>query len=678
MKISISQRIGIILSITLFICLGSMFFFLLAQEEKNKKDNALESVSELSGFIKETVQYSMSQGATDVKPLVESIGKNENITDIHINPTDIIKANSESKFDSKELSALKTKQSVSEEEIYNNQHVYRIVEPILAEEDCLTCHEAKTGDPLAVVSFRYSMQKTYAAIESQRLQATILSAAIIILAFFIVMYFLKKYIVKDLLQSVCCIEHLATGDLTETVNLKRTDEIGKLCISIDTLRKILNDQAQSAQQIARGNLNIDINMVSEKDTLAISMRSIQKNLKLLISDLNSLTASAIEGDLQTRANQENHSGDYKSIVIGFNQTLDAITHPIREGAGVLAQIASGDLTARVINEYRGDQKIITESINKVADTLLETMTKVHELVNSLANASSQISTSAEEMATGSQEQSKQTADVANAIEQMASTIQSTTNNANSASEFSKKAGLTAKNGGEVVKQTVGGMNKIADVVHNAALTVQELGKNSDKIGEIIQVIDDIADQTNLLALNAAIEAARAGEQGRGFAVVADEVRKLAERTTKATKEIAAMIKQIQRDTALAVDSIENGSKEVETGKQMANKAIVALDDIIISTKETMEIVNQVAEASEEQTATAEVISKSIEAISTVTMQSATGTQQIVESVENLHTLTTNLQKLIKQFKVGERNLQFDRHTDTGEYSVRSNGKLIHK
>jgi methyl-accepting chemotaxis protein len=224
------------------------------------------------------------------------------------------------------------------------------------------------------------------------------------------------------------------------------------------------------------------------------------------------------------------------------------------------------------------------------------------------------------------------------------------------------------------------MNRIAEVVQKSALTVQALGKSSDQIGEIVQVIDDIADQTNLLALNAAIEAARAGEQGRGFAVVADEVRKLAERTTKATKEIAGMIRQIQKDTSGAVESMSKGTEEVEKGKALADKAGESLKEIIKGAEKAVDVITQVAAASEEQSSTSEQISKSIEMINNVTRESTEGIQQIARASEDLSRLTTNLQELISHFNVGSdtRNNFNDDHEQKSRsrLAVRSNGKIV--
>jgi methyl-accepting chemotaxis protein len=189
------------------------------------------------------------------------------------------------------------------------------------------------------------------------------------------------------------------------------------------------------------------------------------------------------------------------------------------------------------------------------------------------------------------------------------------------------------------------------VVKKSAETVEALGRSSDQIGEIVQVIDDIADQTNLLALNAAIEAARAGEQGRGFAVVADEVRKLAERTTKATKEIAAMIKQIQKDTGEAVESMKVGTDEVERGKALADEAGRSLNLMITGAVEVVDMIMQVAAASEEQSSVAAEISKNVDSIRNVTKETTTGVQEIARASEDLNRLTVNLQQSVSIFRI---------------------------
>jgi methyl-accepting chemotaxis protein len=216
--------------------------------------------------------------------------------------------------------------------------------------------------------------------------------------------------------------------------------------------------------------------------------------------------------------------------------------------------------------------------------------------------------------------------------------------------------------------------------------VNELGNSSGKIGDIITVIDDIADQTNLLALNAAIEAARAGEQGRGFAVVADEVRKLAERTTRATKEIADLIKGIQSLTHRGVASMEKAGGIVAENREMTEKTAVALQNIVRESNRVTDMVAQIAAASEEQSSASEQISKNIEAISSVTNQSAAGAQQIARAAEDLNRLTENLQQLLAGFKLGNetsvqqppaatpRKTSF--RTPKSNIAVKANGTLV--
>ena len=326
------------------------------------------------------------------------------------------------------------------------------------------------------------------------------------------------------------------------------------------------------------------------------------------------------------------------------------------------KFAQGDLTVSLDNDRDDDIKRLFNGFSNAVAGLRDLIAHVQETAAAAASASNQINSSTEEMAAGVQEQSMQTTEVAGAIEEMARTIVDNTRSANAASDASMQAGSKAKTGGRVVYDTIEGINRIADVVSTSAETVFSLGQNSDKIGEIVQVIDDIADQTNLLALNAAIEAARAGEQGRGFAVVADEVRKLAERTTKATKEIADMINQIQRDTANAVSSMKAGSEEVAKGKALANQAGEVLKEIIAEAESVTEIAAQVAAASEEQSATAEQIGKNIENINNVAQESSNGIRQIAQAAEDLSRLTNELEGMVNRFNLGSaRNMQPRKH-----------------
>lgn len=317
---------------------------------------------------------------------------------------------------------------------------------------------------------------------------------------------------------------------------------------------------------------------------------------------------------------------------------------IRNEQGVLVRMIGGsrDITAETKRrEYE--------------QTLIALIEDIAQVVRRLYTSVQQISQNAEAIASGARSQAEQVSNVAAAIEEMSYTSQE---NAQLASTAAHEAALTneqAVQGGNVVGSTIQGMSKIADVVMKSAKTIEELGKTSEQIGEVVQVIEEIADQTNLLALNAAIEAARAGEQGRGFAVVADEVRKLAERTQKATKEIAQTIKRIQSETYQAVSAMNEGTNEVRRGEIAAGQASGALNSIIGSTDKVADIISQLASASEEQTATSTNIAQSVENISADTTRFAASTEGIGRTIEEISNMASHLQDLVAQFNAGTGN-----------------------
>lgn len=329
-----------------------------------------------------------------------------------------------------------------------------------------------------------------------------------------------------------------------------------------------------------------------------------------------------------------------------------ITKHIELVVDAMHRILHGDLTGEELSitssDELGDLGRATNEMQKSLRTMIGSVSKSAERI---ATASEEFSATAAEQAQGAENQKDQTHQVAAAMQEMSSTVAQVAENSNKASEASQKAADTARLGGQIVEDTLAKMRAIADSVGHTGKRVQELGKSSNQIGEIIGVIDDIADQTNLLALNAAIEAARAGEQGRGFAVVADEVRKLAERTSKATKEITQMIQNIQTETHSAVEAMQAGTKLVELGVESTTQAGNSLHEIIKTSELVGDMILLIASASTEQSSASEEININIEQIAQIAQETAAGSQESAKAVHELSKLATNLQTIVNKFRV---------------------------
>jgi methyl-accepting chemotaxis protein len=315
-------------------------------------------------------------------------------------------------------------------------------------------------------------------------------------------------------------------------------------------------------------------------------------------------------------------------------------------------IAAGDLTHDDLKVSSQDELgELTAAINGMSGSLKRMIVAIMDNSAHVASASEELSSSATLQAQGADMQKDQTTQVATAMQEMSATVHEVSENSLKAANASHNAAQAARQGGQTVQETLATMRSIADSTRKVAMRITELGKSSEKIGKIIAVIDDIADQTNLLALNAAIEAARAGEQGRGFAVVADEVRKLAERTAQATKEIAGMIESIQVETRSAVEAMELGNREVESGVKKTSASGAALEEIIKMSEDVGGMIAQIATAATEQSSATEQINASVAQISSATQESSVAAGQTAKACSELSGMALDLQNIVSQFKL---------------------------
>ena len=397
--------------------------------------------------------------------------------------------------------------------------------------------------------------------------------------------------------------------------------------------------SNAAREVSRGNLEqrVDITTLEETGELAGAFNTMADHIAKALSDLEE-ERRAIEGKVADAVDESERHKQYLA---------DSVDIILKE----MQRFADGDLTMQLPDDRDGEIGKLFAGFNRAVQNLRQLLLKVVELVQATNVASEEITANLVSVARGAEEQTDQTNSVAGASEQMASSSIENNNLSEQAVKMAEQAKEAASAGGDIITKTIKRMDSISTVVNNTADSVRKLGRSSSEIGEIIGVIKEIADQTNLLALNAAIEAARAGEKGRGFAVVADEVRMLAERTSDATGTIVNMIKTIQGDTDEAVNSMHQATEEVDQGKRLVDQAGDTLETIIARAEKVMEMIAHVATASQEQTSTSKQINLSIAEIHKVAEDTASRTRMITEIAQRLQSTTSDLQGLIRSFKL---------------------------
>ncbi|CAM5407700.1 HAMP domain-containing methyl-accepting chemotaxis protein [Thauera mechernichensis] len=381
--------------------------------------------------------------------------------------------------------------------------------------------------------------------------------------------------------------------------------------TLDAVIGPLNVAADYVNQIAKGAIpaRITDSYNGDFNTIKNNLNTAIDAVNALVTDANMLAQAAVEGRLSTRADASRHHGDYARIVQGVNATLDAVIAPIDEVKRVMVALSGGDLTQKITDNYAGDFQVLQNAVNESMDKLAEIIEQVRGAADALTNAAGQVSATAQSLSQSSSEQAASVEETSASIEQMSASINQNSENAKITDAMATKAASEAGEGGQAVKSTVEAMKNIAG-----------------KIG----IIDDIAYQTNLLALNAAIEAARAGEHGKGFAVVAAEVRKLAERSQVAAQEIGQ----------LAGNSVH-----------LAERAGTLLDEIVPSINKTSDLVQEIASASQEQTAGVGQINNAMGQLNKATQQNASASEELAATAEELGGQAGQLQELMDFFTV---------------------------
>jgi methyl-accepting chemotaxis protein len=439
---------------------------------------------------------------------------------------------------------------------------------------------------------------------------------------------------------------VAKGDLTETLKIDSADEIGVLARSLQemvaNLRRIVDNIQETSVQVAS------------------SAGQISANAKLINQGAQSQAQAAEETSTsmeQMAASIQTVAGNAQSLATYVEETSSSINEM---GASIEEVARSSSILASTITEASATIEEMTVSIDQMAknlENLAGTVTETSATVEELTTFIASVAHNAESLSQAAQK-------TAHTVSEMAAAVSDVAKIAEEADRISRRASDDARTGDEAVGRTIAGMRTISETMENTARVITGLGRRSQEIGKILEVIEEIADQTNLLALNAAIEAARAGEAGRGFAVVADEVRKLAERSVEATKEIGEVIRQVQSETGDAVETAKAGAAETKEGINLADKAGLALRSIIDSVSRSSQLMAQIASATAKQSmASAEVLqtvsnmTSATNQVTSAVREQAEGTKQIRQAMENINGIMTQAAYSTKEQAAGGRQVR---------------------
>jgi methyl-accepting chemotaxis protein len=506
-----------------------------------------------------------------------------------------------------------------------------------------------SGRRVGVIGFLFDQTRAWSGVTGQTWLIAVLSLVGLLLLGGLLWWSLTL-MTRSLDRFVTVIRRVADGDLSARLPTDRSDEVGQMAVALqDMLSGVIGEGQSIKTGIAvpfwTADLDLKLTFVNEAFTPvieALTKRSLADILgRMTVQEAMGPKTHEMASASLASGRQQTFEVDIKFS--GRQMVILGTTTPLKDLDGTVIGVMGLGVD---ITEQKSQQARIADQ----QQDLIQVAQEVSGLAEQLASAATQISATTEEMSSASEEQSAQSDAVASTTEQMSATVREAAHNAARGAEQASDAGRIAQEGGSMVEQTVQYIDRISQDVTEVGQTVTELAQKGEEIDRVVAVIEDIADQTNLLALNAAIEAARAGEAGRGFAVVADEVRKLAEKTMTATREVAETVQAIQAATGQTVDRVTRTQDNVKSGVELAQQAGRMLLQIVANAEAVAEVVTQIATTAEQQTAATEEITRNVAGIATGAKETAGTVAEMARSAEKLTIMAEALTRAVARFK----------------------------